>query len=403
MSWPLVKLAEVAQVNPRLPKDIDEKQEVTFLPMAAVSEAGELLEQEKRILFETKKGFTYFEKNDVIIAKITPCFENGKASFLSGLETQIGFGSTEFHVVRANTDKLDPNYLFYLIWSNKFRHIGELNMTGSAGQKRVPADFLKSLKIPLPPLKEQKRIVNILAKAKNIDIKRQESSIYVDDFINSTFVEIFGDPVRNDKKWKEKSINEVTFDWRGGAPFKPDDFSEEGVNVLHKGAIKRSGKIIIDTRKKTFTSEEFAQKYNKSEVDSEYVAVTLRDLVPAGPSIGLISTLNNSPSNRYILAQGAYGFKTKRDEVLPNYMVYLSNNVSFRSTLIRYWVGSTQIHIRTPIFKAIQIPIPPIELQLKFDQIVVGIEKNRLVGQSSKSYSEELFNSLSQKAFSGEL
>ncbi|TKF91079.1 restriction endonuclease, partial [Vibrio sp. F13] len=82
-----------------------------------MSEGGELLEQEKRILSETKKGFTYFEKDDVLLAKITPCFENGKAALLDDLETQLGFGSTEFHVLRAVEGKLDSKYLFHLVWN----------------------------------------------------------------------------------------------------------------------------------------------------------------------------------------------------------------------------------------------------------------------------------------------
>jgi type I restriction enzyme S subunit len=152
LSWPLVKLSEVAEVNPRLPKGIDETQEVIFLPMAAISEQGQILEQEKRILSETRKGFTYFEKNDVVVAKITPCFENGKAAFLDTLETKIGFGTTEFHVIRADTERLDGKYLFYLVWNKWLRQLGERNMSGSAGQKR----FFEKFKNPTPPTKRTK-------------------------------------------------------------------------------------------------------------------------------------------------------------------------------------------------------------------------------------------------------
>ena len=95
MSWPLVKLAEVATINPRLPKDVDEAQEVSFVAMASASEEGSLLAEESRVLSETRKGFTYFEKSDVLLAKITTCFENGKCLRPNQIRSQIGFGSTE--------------------------------------------------------------------------------------------------------------------------------------------------------------------------------------------------------------------------------------------------------------------------------------------------------------------
>jgi type I restriction enzyme S subunit len=96
VSLSFVELGQVADINPRLPRDTDETQKVSFLAMASVSENGEILNQEERILSETKKGFTYFERNDVLLAKITPCFENGKAVLVDKLNHQIGFGSTEF-------------------------------------------------------------------------------------------------------------------------------------------------------------------------------------------------------------------------------------------------------------------------------------------------------------------
>ena len=105
MTWPMVKLESVAVINPRLPKDADEEQKVSFVAMASASEDGRLLSEENRVLSETKKGFTYFSKGDVLLAKITPCFENGKCLRPNQISNPIGFGSTEFHVLRANVDE----------------------------------------------------------------------------------------------------------------------------------------------------------------------------------------------------------------------------------------------------------------------------------------------------------
>ncbi len=108
-----------------------------------------------------RKGFTAFANNDVIMAKITPCMENGKAALTRDLQNGIGFGSTEFHVLRSMGAVL-PEYIYYFIRQESFRRAAENEMTGSVGQKRVPADFINNAEIPLPPFVEQERIVNLL-------------------------------------------------------------------------------------------------------------------------------------------------------------------------------------------------------------------------------------------------
>ncbi len=157
-----------------MPKGLSDEGVASFLPMAAVSEDGLIAFEEERPVREVRKGYTYFERGDVLVAKITPCFENGKATRTSALRKPFGFGSTEFHVLRAGNE-IDPSYLFHMIWNSKFRTVGMNNMTGSAGQKRVPADFLKRLEIPLPPLPEQRRIAAILDKADALRRKRRNS------------------------------------------------------------------------------------------------------------------------------------------------------------------------------------------------------------------------------------
>src|SRR5690606_38306636 len=160
--------------------------------MAAISETGKITGGESRVLAETKKGFTYFERGDVLLAKITPCFENGKAVLLDELKTEIGFGSTEFHVLRPDPERLDAKYLFYLVWNDQFRHAGEKNMTGSAGQKRVPAQFLKGFCVPLPPLETQKQIAAILEKADQLRNDCQQMERELNNLAQSVFMDMFG-------------------------------------------------------------------------------------------------------------------------------------------------------------------------------------------------------------------
>ena len=140
----LVTISQVAEVNPKIPNEYnkDSKTPVTFLPMAAVSEQGIITTLEESIYCDVVKGYRYFENGDVILAKITPCMENGKAAYVESLPHNIGFGSTEFHVIRPGAE-IDGRYLFYMVWSPDFRFIATRNMTGTAGQKRVPTDFIK--------------------------------------------------------------------------------------------------------------------------------------------------------------------------------------------------------------------------------------------------------------------
>jgi restriction endonuclease S subunit len=204
----------------------------------------------------------------------------------------------------------------------------------------------------------------------------------------------FGGQWKVPKTWKTTLMKNISSDWRGGAPFKPDDFTEEGFPVLHKGAIHKSGTILIDSKKKTFTSPEYAERYQKSVIDRTYMAVTLRDLVPSGPSIGLIANLADSESEKYVLAQGAYGFHIDKNKVCPSYLVWLSNYEPFRAYIKCYAVGSTQIHIRTPVFQDLEIPLPPLEEQKRIAAILDKADRVRRKRQEAIRLTEELGRSI---------
>ncbi|WP_052322835.1 restriction endonuclease subunit S, partial [Escherichia coli] len=241
MSWPMVKLGDVCTINPRLPKNANPEQEVTFLAMAAVSEKGEISSQETRILHETKKGFTYFERGDVLLAKITPCFENGKATLTNNLNTQIGFGSTEFHVLRAFPDLILPEFIFYLVWNERFRIAAAKEMTGSAGQKRVSTDYLKEYKFYLPSIFEQEKIVAALNKGYSIHRKRQQAIKLADDFLRAKFLEMFGDPIENPKGWNVKPLADQIVHANNGISRRRKEDTNEGDIVLRLQDVHYSG------------------------------------------------------------------------------------------------------------------------------------------------------------------
>ena len=159
--WTVIKLTAACELNPPKPKpnQIASNLPVTFVPMAAVdAELGAITNASIREYTTVAKGFTSFQEGDVIMAKITPCMENGKAAIARGLSNGVGFGSTEFHVFRSSGAVL-PEYIFHFVRQQSFRKLAEANMTGTVGQKRVPASFLNDCDFPLPPLAEQRRIV----------------------------------------------------------------------------------------------------------------------------------------------------------------------------------------------------------------------------------------------------
>ena len=135
--------------------------EVSFVPMEAVSEFGEIRLDQTRAISHSGSGYMEFEDEDVVVAKITPCFENGKGALATGLVNGAAFGTTELHVLRS-APGLEPRFLFYFTISLFFRSKGEGEMYGAGGQKRVPADFCKNVPVPLPAISEQSAIANYL-------------------------------------------------------------------------------------------------------------------------------------------------------------------------------------------------------------------------------------------------
>ncbi len=156
----MVRLGDVAQINPRFDKtSLADDTPVSFVPMAAVGAAdGQIDASNARPFGEVKKGYTPFRDGDVLFAKVTPCMENGKMAVARGLKNGVGFGSSEFHVLRP-TERVDAKYLYHFVSSESFRKEAARHMTGAVGLRRVPSAFLADAKLPLVDLDEQRSIV----------------------------------------------------------------------------------------------------------------------------------------------------------------------------------------------------------------------------------------------------
>jgi len=162
--WDVKRLRFVAELNPSKSEvaELDKETPVSFLPMDAIGDDGKLnLEYEKQIA-EVETGYTFFRDGDVTVAKITPCFENGKGAVMRGLSQGIGFGTTELIVARPIASQTCSDYLHALFTSVEFRKNGEGHMYGAGGQKRVPDDFVRNFAIAFPPVEEQQIIAAFL-------------------------------------------------------------------------------------------------------------------------------------------------------------------------------------------------------------------------------------------------
>ena len=163
-SWDKTILKNVCKVNPKktdtngLPDDL----EVSFFPMASLSEIyGEITEPQTRLLKDVKNGFTNFSEGDIVFAKITPCMENGKSAIIGKLVNGIGYGTTEFYVLRCS-ENLYNRYLYHMVRDTSFRNKAKAVMSGAVGQQRVPKSFMENYPINLPSVPEQTEIVRIL-------------------------------------------------------------------------------------------------------------------------------------------------------------------------------------------------------------------------------------------------
>lgn len=161
--WTEARLSEVVEINPPNPEiPPDDDTPVSFVPMAAVQVmAGGIDTSETRPWREVRKGYKRFQDGDVLFAKITPCMENGKLAVAKGLHNGVGAGSTEFHVLRPSA-AIRPDLLAYYLLRDDFRAAARSKMKGTAGQLRVPEQFLEAQTLPVPPSRDQKRLAETI-------------------------------------------------------------------------------------------------------------------------------------------------------------------------------------------------------------------------------------------------
>lgn len=386
------KLADVAEINPRLDRSEsnDLNEVISFVPMAYVSEVlGAITSEEHRELGDVIKGFTTFKDRDVLVAKITPCFENGKIAH-ARIDKRLGFGSTEFHVVRPATELLDDRYLYHFLRQPVVREDGKLRMTGSGGQKRVPKTFLEELEIPLPPLPEQRRIAAILDKADTLRAKRREAIAKLDQLMQSVFLEMFGDPVKNVHGYPLVSLGDTVEQSRPityGILMPGPDIAE-GVPYVRVVDI-RDGKVITASVRRT--SSAIAHAYRRSALITGDLLMSIR---------GHVGRMGVTPKE---LDGANITQDTARISVNTNfdarYIFGLLSTIAIQRHMELFTRGAAVKGINLKDVREIPVPVPSKSQQLRYGEIIQNLNDLKNTFTRQLGAADRMFHSLQSDVF----
>jgi type I restriction enzyme S subunit len=383
-----IALSEVAEVNPPLPASVRKASaddEVPYIAMSAVSASGGARYDERRSVASVRQGYTSFSRGDILLAKITPCFENGKAADLSDLPGEIGFGSTEFHVLRAGAG-IDARYLFHIVWNPVFREAAAPFMTGTAGQKRLPADYLRRYRVPLPSLVEQRRIAAMLDKADGVRRRRREGTLLQRQFLRSSFLDVFGDPVRNDRAWPQMALSEIASVERGKFSPRPRNdprYYGGPFPFVQTGDISRSNGIV----------RQWHQTLNEA-------GTSVSRLFPQGTiAMAIAANIGDTAivDFDFYCPDSVVGIATRSESIKPEYLEYCLR--FFKNGLEAAAPKTAQRNINLTVIRPLPLPVPPIELQTRFATL------RRHLSHLTQRYGrgqlelERLHRSLSHEAF----
>lgn len=349
-------------------KNVSDHELVSFIGMQDVSEDAQLKNSTQLPFKEVKSGFTYFEKGDVLLAKITPCFENGKGCHTAELPTSVGFGSTEFHVLRENEDS-DSRFIYFWTTEKKFRSSLESEMVGSAGHRRVPLAAIKTYLIPCPKTrKEQRAIADTLSDVADFIIASEKLIAKKQAIKTATMQQLLTGKTRlskfalhkdgSVKGYKKCEQGEIPVDWcytEFGKLFEP---------IINKKAIDSSEEL-------SFIG---MQDVSESAKLSTYSLINKRDIKSGLTYFERGDVLVAKITPCFENGKGCYtqtlttniGYGSTEFHVLrakpnadPEFIYYWTTDIHFRSTLKAEMVGSAG-HKRVP-FHAIQaykIPCP---------------------------------------------
>lgn len=394
-TWAEVRLTDVCELNPRLlaeERPADDLR-VTFVPMSAVSEsAGEIDRPEERTFGEVAKGYTSFRERDVLFAKVTPCMENGKAAVARQLQNGMGFGSTEFHVLRP-TPAILPEFVFSFIRQQAFRDRAASAFIGTGGLQRVPPEFLGRVKLPLPTLPEQQRIVDVLQQAEALS-QVNERRGHLDQVIKAALDQLVLD--RDEGEWVQLG---PLVDTRYGTSVSADATEATGVPVLRIPNVMGGE---VDT------------------TDMKYVELTQAELGRLSLTAADVLIVRSNGNPEYVgrsapitedvcqsmIVYASYLIRLRTDGVrlLPEYLSAFLNSAYGRAAMrnaIRTTAG--QSNLSGENLAKVRLPVPDIEAQKRFRRLWLQVREIRRLVRQSEDAATALRSALSISALSGDL
>lgn len=381
--WPIERLRFSVLSNPVRSEvaQWDGETLISFVPMDAVGEHGEIDASQEKQLADVYNGYTYFLENDVLIAKITPCFENGKGAIARGLKNGVGFGTTEFHVLRP-LQRMSERWLFYLTKCDFFRKIGGSEMLGAGGQKRLPEEFIRNLRIGLPSFSEQETIADFLDwKTGQIDALIAKKQALIEKLKEKRLAVITqavtkgldpSVPLRDSHiywlgqiptHWVVGGFTKFVLhraDYRGKTPEKVKD----GVFLVTARNIK-SGYIDYEL------SQEFVLEDEYEQIMSRGKPVIGDLLFTTEAPLGEVANIDRED---IALAQRVIKFRGEPDKLNNYFAKYWMMSVGFQSDLMSLATGSTAKGIKASKLFALRCVIPPLEEQ----ETIVGYLDRKL-------------------------
>lgn len=399
--WEVKKLGEICEINPKTEiLLLNESDEVSFIPMASVEAETNIFTESKSKFSKVKKGYTKFRDNDILFAKITPCMENGKICIVNNLKFGIGFGSTEFHVIRPNKNTLSK-YIYYFVSQISFRQMAQIYMTGAVGQRRVPSKILENFEIPLPPLSEQKAIVDKLddsfAKIENAITNlinaKENLKLYKQSVLKSAFN---GDllPNTSPTHWEVKKLGEICEKIGDGLHGTPS-YNDDGEYFFINGRNISYPYLIINNNVKRLSSDE-ALKYKK-DFNTHTIFVSING------TLGNIGFYNNE---KIILGKSVCYLNLK-DNVNKYYIFFNLKSNEFLNYANLKATGSTIKNVSLQAMRNFEIPLPPLSEQnlivAEIDRRFAIVDKTLNLIDKSIQNAKNLKQSILKKAFSGEL
>ena len=396
MSWREVSLKEVAAFDPApLRRQLTEDNpSVAFMPMAAVDASRSLATtDQKRPAQEVLTGYTYFQSGDVLVAKITPCFENGKIA-LAQINQEHGFGTTEFHVLRAFPDRIDAKYLTHFLRQSWVIAEGERKMTGSAGQRRIPRHFLEALRVPLPSIEEQRRVTSILDQAEALRAKRRQALAKLDTLTQSIFLEMFGDPSANHRHFPVLSLGELFDEPPCYGTMVPG--GNDGKWLVLRVANIQDWEIDLSSKKYVDLPSVARSRHTVRDGDI-VLARAIASLDHLGKGIVV------RPVNRHwAFDSHLMRIRLQHHRIVPEYLVSLLQTEGGRSLFLAVTRRSAvQYNVNTKEIASLRIPVPDLRLQQDFVALVRKVAAQRCNLVRSIEKDNELWVSLSAKAFTG--